>query len=137
MAEAEAPERVIFFDGECSLCSGWVDFVMKRDPAARFRFASLQSETAREYLPPELTDEGKLDTVVLWQSDGTILLRSTAALEVVGQLPFPWPLCRLFKWVPTFIRDAVYRQISKNRYEWFGKRDSCRIPTPEERARFL
>lgn len=135
--EGRSPEeRVIFFDGECNLCNGWVDFVLKRDPDGRFRFASLQSEAARERLPEEYTQPDALGTFVLLDGD-RVRTRSDAALEVLGNLRFPWSLMRVFKIVPRVIRDAVYRHVAAHRYEWFGKRDTCRIPTAAERARFL
>lgn len=126
--------QIIFFDGVCVLCNGFVDFVMKRDLERIFRFAPLQGETAKGTLPGEVSRN--LSTVVLW-SQGQTFLRSDAALMILQQLGGIYSLCRLGWIFPQFIRDAVYVMIASRRYSWFGKRDSCRLPTAEERARFL
>ncbi len=126
--------QIIFFDGVCLLCNGFVDFVLKRDKERLFRFAPLQGETAKGTLPGELSRS--LSTVVLW-SQGQILLRSDAALMILQQLGGIYSVVRVCWIVPQFIRDAVYVLIAGRRYHWFGKRESCRLPTADERARFL
>jgi predicted DCC family thiol-disulfide oxidoreductase YuxK len=126
--------QILFFDGVCVLCNGFVDFLLRRDVDHHFRFASLQGARAREVLPAEL-HEG-VETVVLW-SQGQVLVRSDAVLTVLSQLGGAWWLFRVFWVVPRPLRDLVYRLVAANRYAMFGKRDSCRLPAPEERARFL
>ena len=125
---------VIYFDGYCGLCNGFVDFVLARDRARRFRFAPLQGTTARA----RFGDPGDVDpTTILLEEEGTVFERSTAALRIITALGGIWRLAGLLRLVPRFIRDAVYDWIARNRYGWFGKRDSCRLPSPEERAVFL
>lgn len=129
-------EKIIFFDGVCNLCNASVDFIIRRDRHGVFRFASLQSDAARERLPASYVDSGTFETIVLYEN-GQIYDRSTAALRISRHLSDAWPLFSVFLVLPRFLRDPVYRFISRNRYKWFGKSDTCRIPTPEERALFL
>ena len=125
---------VIYFDGYCGLCNGFVDFVLARDRARRFRFAPLQGTTARA----RFGDPGDVDpTTILLEEEGTVFERSTAALRIIAALGGIWRLAGLLRLVPRFIRDAVYDWVARNRYGWFGKRDTCRLPSPEERAVFL
>ena len=114
-------------------------FVIDRDPRARFRFAALQSDAARRacaaagHAAPLASDP---DSVIVITA-GRVLERSDAALAVAAALPFPWPLLGAFRVLPRPARDAVYRIVARNRYRWFGKRESCMVPTPELRARFV
>lgn len=126
---------LVLFDGVCNLCNGTVNFIIARDPNARFRFSSLQSAAARDVLENHRL-ESNLDTIVLVEH-GQVYTRSTAALRIVKQLSGLWPLLGLFLVVPSVLRDAVYVFVAKNRYRWFGKSESCSVPTPELAARFL
>lgn len=123
---------VVLFDGVCNLCNGAVRFILARDPAARFRFASLQSEAARRLLG----NDAPAETIVLWEA-GKIWSKSTAVLRIARGLRFPWSLCYAIVAVPRPLRDLVYDWVARHRYAWFGKRESCMVPTPELRARFL
>ena len=127
---------VILFDGVCNLCSGFVQFVIARDPGARFRFASLQSAAAARLLSNLPGGMSSHDSVVLVE-DGQVSRRSTAALRVARALGFPWSLAYAFIIVPRPVRDWVYDFIARHRYQWFGKKDVCMVPTPDLRARFL
>ena len=129
------PEAVVLFDGVCNLCSGAVQFIIKRDPSAYFKFASLQSAYGQQQLTRFGLDPNSLHSVILIQGD-TIYQRSDAALEIVRKLGAGWPLLFGFKILPRFLRDAVYNLIAGNRYRLFGKKDSCWIPTPELKSRF-
>lgn len=135
---AKSP-TIILFDGVCNLCSGVVRFVIARDPHARFRFAALQSDAARRAcaevgaMPPAAVDP---DTIIVI-ADGRALERSDAALAIASRLPFPWPMFGVFRILPRALRDWLYRLVAKNRYRWFGKSETCMMPTPELRARFL
>ena len=126
----------ILFDGVCNLCNGFVKFVIKRDPKARFRFGALSSETARELLKDAGVHGSIPDSIVLIQ-DGHVYFRSDAPLRIVRGLTFPWPLFAVFAVVPRVIRDRVYDFIAAHRYRWFGRRDVCMVPTPEVKDRFL
>lgn len=127
---------IILFDGVCNLCNSSVDFVIDRDPEARFRFASLQGEIGRGLLRQHDVAPEAMDSVVLIE-EGRVHTRSTAALRIARRLPFPWPLFSIFFILPALLRDFFYDLIARNRYRWFGRRESCRMPTPELQTRFL
>jgi predicted DCC family thiol-disulfide oxidoreductase YuxK len=125
---------VLLFDGVCTLCNGFVRFVIERDPAGRFQFAPLQSDAARRLLGA--AQQPLPDSLVLVE-DSRLFTRSTAALRVARGLRFPWPLAYVFVAVPRPVRDWVYDAVARNRYRWFGRREICMVPTPELRSRFL
>lgn len=132
-APGEPP--VIFFDGVCGLCSASVDFILKRDRQGLFRFAPLQGETAAAVLG-ELSPDSLTWSFYLWDETG-LSDRSTAALRIGRKLGGIYHLSALGWLVPRFMRDAIYGFVARNRYRWFGKKETCRIPKPAERARFL
>lgn len=125
---------IIFFDGICTLCDFAVTFVIDHDPARRFRFAALQS-AAGQALMADHPDLLRQDTIVLLEA-GQVYTRSEAALRIARHLR-GWRWMWAFRAVPRVLRDGVYKLVARNRYQWFGKRDSCRIPTPELRSLFL
>ena len=127
---------VIFFDGVCNLCNWSVDFVIRRDSGKTFKYASLQSAYARQALAGKAIDLDSMQSIVLLKAD-QVYTQSDAVLEIARNLRFPWPLFYVFRIVPRFIRDGLYSWISKNRYRWFGRESTCRVPTPEERSMFL
>ncbi|KAA9041710.1 thiol-disulfide oxidoreductase DCC family protein [Ginsengibacter hankyongi] len=127
---------IILFDGVCNLCNGAVKFVIKRDNKNQFLFASLQSGEGKQILEEHNIPENIMKSFFLVEN-GKVYDRSTAALRVVKRLTGLWPLLYGFIIVPAFIRDGVYNWIAKNRYQWFGKKDECMIPTPELKAKFL
>lgn len=132
-SDALAPP-ILFFDGVCTLCNASVDFIIEHEAAAVLRFASLQGETALELLGEDKARA--LQSLVLWQ-DGDIVERSSAALRVARHLRAPWRWLRVFQLVPRPLRDLAYDWVARNRYRWFGRNETCRVPKPEERARFL
>lgn len=125
---------IIFFDGYCGLCNGFVDFVMPRDKKRIFRYSPLQGSTASRLLSKE--DVMDLDSVVVYVGDST-LRKSRAVLRILMDLGGGWSLLALFGILPTSLLDFCYDIVAKNRYSWFGKRESCRLPSKEERALFL
>ncbi|MEP6627466.1 MAG: thiol-disulfide oxidoreductase DCC family protein [Ginsengibacter sp.] len=127
---------IILFDGVCNFCNSAVNFVIKRDPQSKFRFATLQSEKAHEVLSAHQLSSSDLSSFVLIKDD-KIYTRSTAALKVCRGLSGLWPMMYGFMIVPRFIRDGVYNWIARHRYQWFGKRETCMIPTNDLRSRFL
>jgi predicted DCC family thiol-disulfide oxidoreductase YuxK len=127
---------IVLFDGVCNLCNGSVQFLLKRDPQARFRFASLQSDTGQKLQAALGMDPQALDSVILVEGDRWYK-ESDAALRIARKLPGAWKLLTAFRIVPRPIRDAAYRLIARNRYRWFGKAETCWLPTPELRGRFL
>jgi predicted DCC family thiol-disulfide oxidoreductase YuxK len=131
------PHPVILFDGVCNLCQFSVNFIIDRDPTARFRFAALQSGIGRQLLREMGQNPDQLDSVVLIE-DGRFYQKSAAALRICRRLSGLWPvLFYLFGWWPTALKDPIYDWIARNRYRWFGKQDTCRMPTPELRGRFI
>jgi len=132
---ADPAHDVVFFDGVCNLCNGWVRFVIMRDPAGVFRFAPLQSDAATHAMA-DRTMLARSDSIILLR-DGRFYTRSGAVLRIVRRLRWPWPVLSALLIIPAFIRDFVYDLVARNRYQWFGRRDECMIPTPEMRDRFL
>ena len=129
-------DPIIFFDGICNLCNASVDFVMRHDKRQRFKFASLQSEIAKDVLLGKGINLDDLESIVLYRN-GQIIQKSNAVLSIAWTLGFPFCLGYVFKLIPRFLRNYVYDVIARNRYKWFGKKSSCRLPTPEEQNRFL
>lgn len=125
---------IVFFDSVCGLCNGAVDFLLARS-GERMQFAPLQGPTAARRLPAD--DIADLSTVVVIDGD-QVYRRSDAILHALTGLDGAWPLVgRLLSLIPRFARDAVYRVVASTRYSVFGRRSTCRLPSPEERRRFL
>ena len=129
-------ESVIIFDGVCELCNQAVDFILKWERKPVYQFTANQNEPGRALMQQHGLDPDEVSTIYLYEN-GQMYSHSTAALRISRRLRFPFNILYGFIVLPRFIRDSVYRWIAKNRYRWFGKKTSCRIPTPEERARFL
>ena len=129
-------DKIILFDGVCNLCNSSVQFVIKRDPKKQFRYAALQSEFAQNKLAELNQPIPDIESVIFIHGEN-VYYRSNAALRIAGHLSGGWPLMKIFLIFPRPIRDAVYNYIGKNRYKWFGKQDSCMIPTPELKELFL
>ncbi|NQV73184.1 thiol-disulfide oxidoreductase DCC family protein [bacterium] len=127
---------VVLFDGVCNFCNSSINFVMDRDPSCFFKFGALQSEEGILLLKNAGYQSEYLDSVLLLQ-DGHVYRDSEAALRITRKMTGLWPLMFGFIIIPRVIRDAVYNWIARNRYRWFGKMDSCRMPTPEIRSRFI
>ena len=159
-SEAEHRQPILFFDGVCGLCNRFVDFMLRVDSQHLFRYAPLQGETARRLLemddqagdleagsvPPgglepgahELGDSqvGDLRSFIFLDTDRRFE-QSSAVLHALIRLGGAWRLIAVLYIFPRPVRDLVYRVVARNRYRWFGRRDACRMPTPEERGRFL
>jgi predicted DCC family thiol-disulfide oxidoreductase YuxK len=127
---------LVLFDGHCNLCTGSVNWVIDHDPAGRFVFASLQSDVGRATLARFGMDPGRTDSVVLVEGDRAYS-RSAAALRIARRLAPPWPLLAFLAVIPTPVRDWVYDWIASHRYRWFGRSETCRMPTRELQARFV
>ncbi|MBL4652362.1 MAG: DUF393 domain-containing protein [Flavobacteriales bacterium] len=128
--------HIVLFDGECNLCNNFVDYIIRYDKNGEFKFDSLQSTKSKELLTESPFMEQSLSTVVYVKNE-KFYNKSTAVLLILHRLHFPLSLAVILLIVPKFIRDWVYSVIAKNRYGWFGKRNTCRIPTEEEKAKFL
>ncbi len=135
MADPQDSQTIVFFDGVCHLCNGFVDFVIARDRHHRIFFAPLQGETAQRHLQSE--DRLALESVVLVEGRKTYR-RSQAVLRILFQLGGPWLLLGLAgSAVPSGLRDSIYNFIARNRLRWFGRREVCRLPSPGERGQLL
>lgn len=131
-------KQLILFDGVCNLCNSSVLYVIKRDEKDKFLFAPLQSAIGKTIIDKFNIDTSKTDSILLYNPEKNSLThKSTAALLIAKQLTFPTNLLSVFLVIPAFIRNWVYNFIAKNRYKWYGKKESCMIPTPELKAKFL
>lgn len=126
---------ILFFDGVCGLCNSFVDLLFAEDRRGVLRVTPLQGATAQERLPAEL--RGSNLTTVVYQRNGRTWTRSGAALRVLGDLGGIWKLARLLVVVPAPLRNVAYDFVARHRIRWFGQKDTCRMPTPQERSRFL
>ena len=129
-------KSVILFDGVCNLCNSSIDFILKRDKKDRFLVGALQEEPGKILLGKFQANPDYLDSLVLVENE-KIYFRSTAALKIAKNLSGLWPLISVFIVIPSFLRDPIYDWIGKNRYRWFGRKNTCRLPSQEERAKFL
>jgi predicted DCC family thiol-disulfide oxidoreductase YuxK len=129
-------QQIILFDGVCNLCNGFVQFVINHDPTAKFKFASLQSEAAEKLIEGFQLPPSRPDSIMLIQNK-QLYLESTAALRILRQLTGIWPVLYAGMLLPAFVRDAVYKIIARNRYRWFGRQESCMLPSPSLKSRFL
>lgn len=128
--------KIILFDGVCNLCNASVNFVIKRDKKDVFRFAALQSEIGQEYVSKFNIDPSETDSIILIDND-KCYVKSTAALHIIKSLSGGYPLLFGFLIVPAFFRNWVYDYVAKNRYKWYGKKESCMVPTEELKKKFL
>ena len=133
--------HLVLYDGVCGLCTGLVQFLLQHDRREVFRFASLQSATGRSIVgitggnPEELSS---FYAVADYQTAGSrVFTRSDAALFVAGQLGWPWKAAQWMRWVPKGLRDRAYDFVARHRYRVFGRRDTCLLPAPEVRSRFI
>ena len=126
---------IVLFDGTCNLCNSAVQFIIPRDKKEKFRYASLQWESAKKYISrfPQLVNE---DSIILYHNN-KVWTKSSAALRIAMQLKGFWPMLVAFLIVPKFIRDGIYKWIASNRYKWFGKKDQCMIPEKNIQHLFL
>ena len=127
---------ILLFDGVCNLCNSSVQFLIERDPKRHFRYASLQSETGRQLLAEHGIPGDRLSTVVLIEN-GRAYTRSEAPLRASRYMSGWWPALSAFRIVPRPLRDLVYDWIARNRYKWFGKQESCWLPSPDLKQLFL
>lgn len=126
---------IVFFDGVCSLCNGFVDFLFRIDRHQKFQVASLQGETAKS--SGIFDDQSQSMDSILVSIDGNVLQKSNAVLKIMTTIGGVWNIAYLAYLIPRPLRDTLYSFIATNRYAWFGKKDTCRLPTPAEQQRFL
>ncbi|RZJ67303.1 MAG: thiol-disulfide oxidoreductase DCC family protein [Flavobacterium sp.] len=139
MTASELPKnkKIILFDGVCNLCNSFVQFVIKRDKNDVFRFVPLQSELGESILKHIGIDPKQIDSIILYEPGVAYYYKSTAAIEIAKGLGGFFSLSTIFKIIPNFLRNPIYDYVAKNRYKWYGRKESCMIPTPELKAKFL
>ncbi len=133
--ELSTKHPILLFDGVCNLCNHYVQFVIERDPEARFRFASLQSDTGQTILAEKNLSKA-LGTVVLLDNK-KVYTHSDVALQMTLHLGGWWKILHGFAIIPKFMRDGIYNLVADNRYRLYGKKESCMLPSPDLKARFL
>lgn len=126
---------ILLFDGVCNFCNSSVQFIIKRDKEAYFKFASIQSEAGQELIA-QYRIPNDIDSVILIE-DGRAYTESTAALKVCRHLAGAWKLFYVLLVIPPFLRNIFYRLFAKSRYRLFGQKEACMLPSAEQRARFL
>lgn len=136
MLEINSDKAIILFDGVCNLCNSSVNFVIEHDKKNHFLFAPLQSEIGKILLEKHGIDSSKTDSFILIEN-GKAFAKSSAALRTAKYLNRLYPLLYLLLIVPSFIRNGVYDYIAKNRYKWFGRTESCMVPTLELKSKFI
>lgn len=134
---ADLPRPLYFFDGHCVLCSRFVAFCLKRDPRGRLKFASAQSATGTRVVTALGLPEDTLDRTILLLDGDDVLARSAAVLRALRYVEGPARLLQPLALVPAFFRDPLYDLIARNRIRWFGRRDTCLVPSPDTRSRFI
>jgi len=127
---------IILFDGICNLCNSSVNFITRHDKGNKFKFAALQSDIGNELVEKYSIDPKKTDSIILIQNERHYI-KSAAALRIAKELSGAYPLLFVFMIIPPFLRNWVYDYIARNRYKWYGKRESCMIPTQELKDKFL
>lgn len=127
---------IILFDGVCNFCNYWVTFAIKRDRKNKLKFTPLQGETAKQLLPQFHINPSSLSSVI-FIDNGKAYTQSSAAIQICKHLDGGWKLFYALIIIPKFMRDGLYNIMARNRYKWFGKKESCMIPTPELKERFL
>ena len=126
---------IILFDGICNFCNSSVQFIIKRDPTGYFKFASLQSETGQQLLK-QYGVKKEIDSLIVIEKQN-VYIKSSAAIQICRKLTGLWRFFSVLRVFPPIVRDYLYDIVAKNRYNWFGKRDSCMLPTAEMKTRFL
>jgi len=126
---------LVLFDGVCNYCNSMVNFAIRHDPSGKLRFAPLQSSTGKKMRTLHQIPES-IDSVILIE-EGKVYTYSDAALRIARH--FRWPAKSLngLLIVPKFIRQGIYKWIARNRYKWFGKKDTCMVPAADIRSRFI
>ncbi|OOG62569.1 thiol-disulfide oxidoreductase DCC family protein [Flavobacterium sp. A45] len=130
-------KKIILFDGVCNLCNSAVQFVIKHDKKDTFRFVALQSVLGQEILAYIGIDAKNIDSIVLYEPGIAYYYKSDAALQIARNLDGIFSFGTIFKIIPTGIRNYLYDYIARNRYQWYGKKESCMIPSAELKIKFL
>jgi predicted DCC family thiol-disulfide oxidoreductase YuxK len=137
MRDLPQNKKIILFDGLCNLCNSSVQFLIKRDSKDIFRFVSLQSELGKELLSKLPIAIQKTDSIILYESEAVFYYKSQAVFQIIKSLGGLFNLLLIFKLLPHSFHDFIYDYIAKNRYQWFGKKQYCLVPTKELKSKFL
>ena len=137
MIDLPENKKIILFDGVCNLCNAWVKFVIKYDKKDAFRFASIQSDIGIQIINHLKIDASKTDSIILFEPQNNYLIHSEAVFKITKLLGGFFLLLNIFSFLPKSSTDFVYRFVAKNRYNWFGKKDVCSIPSKENFSKFL
>jgi predicted DCC family thiol-disulfide oxidoreductase YuxK len=129
--------KLVLFDGVCNLCNHSVQYIIKHDKNNIFLFTPLQSEVGQELITRYTIDTTKTDSIILYEKNKGISIKSTAALRIFKALGFPRNLMTLFFIIPYGLRDMIYDFIAKRRYKWFGRLEQCMVPTADLKDKFL
>ncbi|AWB43832.1 thiol-disulfide oxidoreductase DCC [Paenibacillus sp. CAA11] len=136
--DAQAEHAIVLIDGVCHLCQGLTRFIIRHDLPGYFRFASLQSPVGRQILAQQgLTSVPEIPDTIIVIENGQVYVRSEAVVRIAMQLSMPWKLAAVLRFFPRSWRDRAYRYIARNRYRFFGRDDTCMVPTQELKERFL
>jgi predicted DCC family thiol-disulfide oxidoreductase YuxK len=127
---------VVLFDGVCNLCNGFVQFVIPRDPDGTLKFASLQSDVGQELLVAHDLPTDSLNSLVFVEN-GDCYVKSAAVARIAAHLNGLYPLLSVLNYLPRPIRDRAYDFVAARRYQWFGQKDQCMMPTGDVQSRFL
>ena len=130
-------KKIILFDGVCNLCNSAINEVIKRDKKNNFVFTALTSETGQQIINHIKIDTNTVDSIILFEEGVAYDIKSSAALKIMNDFSGVWKLTHIFWLIPEATRNMIYDFIAKNRYKWFGKKESCMIPTPELKAKFI
>ncbi len=137
ISDLSKDKKIILFDGICNLCISSVQYVIKKDKKDVFRFVALESELGQKILRHIGIADKSIDSIILYQPGIAYYYKSAALIEITKALQGFIHYGLLFKILPKSLRDIVYDYIAKNRYSWYGKNESCMIPTPELKTKFL
>ncbi len=133
----ENDKKIILFDGVCNLCNSTVQFIIKKDKEDLFKFTALQSDTGKKLLTERNIGTEDIDSIILIEPNVAYYTKSTAALEIGKNLKGLRTLSSILLWLPEAFRNIVYDFIAKNRYKWYGKKESCMIPSEELKNKFI
>lgn len=130
-------KKIILFDGVCNLCNSSVIKVINNDKKNIFLFTAIQSESGQKIINHLGIDTSKVDSIILFEPENAYYIKSEAALKIMKEFSGFWKLMQIFSILPNSFNNIFYDFVARNRYKWYGKKDSCMIPTPELKAKFL
>jgi predicted DCC family thiol-disulfide oxidoreductase YuxK len=130
-------KKIVLFDGVCNFCNASVRFIIKRDKKDLFRFASLESKLGQKLTSERGINTSDIDSIILIDPGNAYYIKSSAALEISKDLSGLYPALSVFLFLPESFRNLIYDYVARNRYQWFGKSETCPMPSPEEQSKFL